>query len=443
VKSPVVVAVSGGLDSCVLFHLLRFPGAGPLELAQPGGADAGEVRLVAAHFDHRMRAGSEDDALWLRGLCAAWGVELVTGRASSPPVSEGEARAARYAFLDQVRHDVGAKRVATAHHADDQAETILFRMFRGTGPEGLRGIRSEREDGVWRPLLGVWRDELLAHARAVGLAWREDPTNTDLGFARNAIRHRVLADAERLVAPGARRGLVRFAERAARDEEGWESLIPTLVRGLAPERGPDGVRFDRDGLLALHPAVRARVLRALLFELDLRPGADVTELAVDFASVAESGRGIDLGGAVRLRRELDRLALVRRRSEPSGPDRSVVIPGPASGSGEGVLAGRSVWVRWGEAATPERGLVERFLPGGLRFPLVVRGWEDGDRIRTASGVRKLKRVFLDARVPAPERRRLPVLADAEGDVLWIPGVARAHPSGGVASGRDALPIGIG
>jgi tRNA(Ile)-lysidine synthase len=442
VTAPVVVAVSGGLDSCVLLHLLRFPGAGPLTLDQPGSAGRGPVRLVAAHFDHGMRPGSEADALWLRGLCAAWGVELVAGVAASPPTSEAEARAARYVFLEEVRDAVGARRIATAHHADDQAETVLFRMFRGTGPEGLRGIRSERADGVWRPLLGVWRDQLLDHAHAVGLAWREDPTNVELGFARNAIRHRVLPDAERLVAPGARRALLRFAERSARDEEGWESLIPTLVEGLTPERGLDGVRFDRDGLLSLHPAVRARVLRALLFEFGLRPGADVTELAVDFVSVADSGRGIDLGGAVRLRRELDRLALVRATPEPEGPDRSVVIPGPASGSGEAVLAGRSVWVGWGDAVTPERGPVERFLPDGLRFPLVVRRWEDGDRIRTASGARKLKRVFLDARVPAPKRRRLPVLADAEGEVLWVPGVARAPAGGGVAGG-DTLPIGIG
>lgn len=440
---PVVVAVSGGLDSCVLLHLLRFPGVGPLSLAQPGAAGPGPVDLVAAHFDHRMRSGSEEDALWLRGLCAAWGVQWVAGRAATPPASEAGARAARYAFLEQVRQEVGAELIATAHHADDQAETVLFRMFRGTGPEGLRGIRSERADGVWRPLLGVWRDQLLGHARAVGLTWREDPTNAELGFARNALRHRVLPDAERLVAPGARRALVRFAERAARDEEGWESLIPTLVEGLAPERGPDGVRFDRVGLLSLHPAVRARVLRALLLELGLRPGADVTELAVDFVSVADSGRGIDLGGAVRLRRELDRLALVREGPEPSGPDRTVVIPGPSSGSAEGSLAGRSVWVGWGDAATPERGTVERFLPERLRFPLVVRAWEDGDRIRTASGARKLKRLFLDARVPAPERRRLPVLADAEGDVLWVPGVARVHSGDDVTHVGDALPIGIG
>lgn len=438
--ATVVVAVSGGLDSCALLHMLRFPNDWSL---LPDDAGPRSTRLVAAHFDHRMRPGSAADALWLRGLCAAWDVELVTAAAMRPPSSEAEARSARYAFLEHVRRAAGARAVATAHHADDQAETVMFRLLRGTGPAGLEGVRRERGDGVWRPLLDVWRDDLLAYARRVGLGWREDPTNAEVGFARNALRHRILPEVEERIAPGARRALVRFAARAAQDEEGWESLMPGLIDTLRPERGPQGARIDRAGLLALHPAVRARVIRALALELGLTAGSEVTGLAVDFAASAESGRALDLGGSVVLRRELDRLALIRRAG-PVPNDRSLLIPGMGAGSGHVMLSGRSVWIGWGQEAVERASLVERFATETLRFPLTVRAWEAGDRIRTRAGRRKLKRVFLEARVPAPERRRVPVVADGKGDVLWVPGVARAagERREGGASDRDWLPIGV-
>ena len=428
-----VLAVSGGLDSTVLLHLARF--AWPAKRAP---------RLVVAHFDHRIRPGSRGDARWLRGLCRAWGLELVTGAAERPPGSEAEARDRRYAFLRAVGRTVGASHVATAHHADDQAETVLFRMLRGTGPAGLRGVRALREDGLWRPLLAVWRDELEGYAEAYGLGWRDDPTNERLDYARNALRHRIIPDAERLVAPAARQSLVRFAHQAAVDEEGWESLMPGLVESLGVVRNRDGIRMDRAAFLTHHPAVRARVLRWLLAELNLTPDANHTARAVAFAASGRSGRSLELGGGVRLRRELDRLALVRPPDDVLSGDRPVVIPGAGSGRAEAVLGGRAVRVAWGAGAASAVEVVERFDGDALRFPLSVRAWENGDRMRTRNGVRKLKRVFLEARIPAPERRRLAVLSDAEGEVLWIPGVARARvalvPDG--QSGEDVLPIGV-
>ncbi len=409
-----VLALSGGLDSTVLAHLARF--------AWPGEPP----RIVAAHFDHGMRPGSDEDAHWLRSLCRAWDLELIVGAAERPPESEAEARARRYAFLHEVRDAVNARVVATAHHADDQAETVLFRLLRGTGPAGLRGVHAFREDGVWRPLLAVWREDLSIYASLHGLEWREDPSNLALGYARNALRHRILPDAEELVAPGARNALVRFAEQAAFDEEGWASLMPGLLASADVERGPDGIRLHRDALLAQHPAVRARMLRALAAELDHVPGAHQTARAVAFMASGRSGRTLELGGGVVLKRDLDRLVLSRVAAEPSLPDRAVAIPGASSGRGRALLAGRTIQVSWAAGARLDAPVVERFAVDALRYPLIVRAWEDGDRMITRHGVRKLKRVFLDARVPASERRRHPVLADAEGQVLWIPEVARAR-----------------
>jgi len=453
--APLVVAVSGGLDSCALLHLCRFT--------------APTVRLVVAHFDHRMRPGSAGDAHWLRGLAAAWEVDLVTGAARVPPTNEAAAREMRYRFLDEVRRGEGADRVATAHHADDQAETVLFRLARGTGPSGLRGVRTERRSGVWRPLLGVWREDLVDYAREVGLRWREDPTNAEIDFARNAVRHRILPELERLVAPEARRALVRFADLATRDEEGWDSVIPSIVDGLSPEwRQHGGVSLDRAGLVRLHPAVRARVLRSLFDTLGLRAGRVVTDLAVRFTAMADSGRALDVGRGVTLRRDLDRIVLDvslspegavsagRMATSTPGPaassgpggasvhrGRSLVplnIPGPQPGSGVVVLAGREVRVAWGDASVDPDGVhIERFAPDALGFPLEVRGWRAGDRIRTRAGERKLKRIFLEARIPRLDRHAWPVVADARGAVLWVPGIVRSISAPAAGGGR-ALAI---
>jgi tRNA(Ile)-lysidine synthase len=428
-----VVAVSGGLDSVVLLHLLRF--GSPLE----------GVELHAAHFDHAMRAGSRDDMRWVVGLCRAWGVELHAGRADAPPASEEEAREARYDFLGHVRTGVGARLVLTAHHADDQAETVLFRALRGTGRTGLGGIPARRDPGLWRPLLGFWREELERYAERARISWREDPTNTRLHYARNALRRRIIPEIEQLVAPRARRALVRLADLAREDEAGWESVLPTLMAPLGPTPDARGVSVDRSALLELHPAVRARILRALATDLGVRLDETGTRLAVDFAGSAASGRRIELGGGWTLVRELDRLVL---RAGPVVPaDQPLRIPDVGPGEGQALLAGERVAVAWGDLGDDASGRaalrhVERFDPTTLRFPLFVRAREPGDRIRLAGGTKKVKKLFLERRMPEARRGRTPLVVDAEGEVLWIPEVARAEPPPGRLS-RGALGIGIG
>jgi tRNA(Ile)-lysidine synthase len=423
-----VVAVSGGLDSVVLLHLLRS--------AAPVG-----VRLVAAHFDHAMRPESAGDALWVRGLTQAWGVEAREGRARAPITSEAEARDARYAYLESVRVASGARLVLTAHHADDQAETVLFRALRGTGQAGLTGMASLR-GAIFRPLLSMWRSELEAYAQSQALSWREDATNASLGYARNALRRSVLPDIERLVAPGARRALVRLADLAREDEAGWQSVLPAILATRGREEG-DGIRSAESAKLAgLHPAVMARVLRSMVAGVGGSMNEDATRRTVGFVMTARSGQSIDLGQGVTLRKDLERIGVTRRTDVPV--DRHLVIPDAGPGSGSARLSGRDVPVSWGRLdATPGR-LIAAFDPARLRFPLAVRAREPGDRIRVTQGPRsvskKVKRLLLERRIPSPERACIPLVIDAAGDVLWIPGIARAP---GSESDADGLCIGIG
>lgn len=405
---PVLVALSGGLDSLVLLHLLRF------------GKGLPPVRLHAAHFDHRMRSDSGSDAEWVKGLCRGWDVPLHLGLADAVSASEEEAREKRYEFLLGVKDEVGARWLLTAHHADDQAETVLFRIFRGTGLPGLAGIPRQRSPGVYRPLLPFSREKLEDYASFHGIRHRQDHSNQDVSIPRNYLRHRVLPQVEKEVAPGARKSLQRLARLARENEEAWGSLLPGILKGIV-EESDRGIVVVRSALLTYHPAVQGRVLRQLV----QRHGITLTEAGtrgvLEFTRTGASGRSFQLPGGLRIRREFDTFLL--EPDQASGEDRPLMIPGLEAGSGEADLGGERLSVSWG-GPRGEAFEAETLLdPEALAFPLRMRGWVPGDRITLPYGSKKLKKLFAEAGVPAGARSRVPVLVDAEGRVLWVSGVA--------------------
>jgi tRNA(Ile)-lysidine synthase len=423
----VVVALSGGADSVVLLHLLRFA---------PGGPD---VSLSAVHVDHAMRRSSEGDARWVRGLCSAWDVPLEMHRLDPAPRTEAGAREARYAALEAARNRLGARWVATAHHADDQAETVLFRAARGTGLAGLRGIARRRSPGVWRPLLSFRRSELRGYAEAHGLAWREDPTNV-LPLARNLIRSRVLPALTEAVGPGVAWALADLARRAASAEAAWRSLEAGLLEQVDARGEPGGHSVERAGLLALHPGVAGRVLRALARRAGSSLGESGTRRGVEFIRSGRSGAWIPLTGDLTLRRELDRLVVARR--EEGSEDVEVVVDGRQDGAATACLGGSRYRLSWRVGVGPPAEGEWSARLADLVLPLRVRGWRPGDRVRLAYGSKKLKKVLLEARIPSARRRSLPVVVDAAGAVLWVPGVVAAATAAPGPETNETLTIGI-
>jgi tRNA(Ile)-lysidine synthase len=434
----VLVALSGGLDSVVLLHLLR------------GAAPALGIRVAAAHFDHRMRAGSAADAAWVAGLCRAWDVPLQRAAAEPGLAGEAAARAARYAFLHAAAERGGARWIATAHHRDDQAETVLFRILRGTGLRGLRGIPARR-DAILRPLLGFRRHELEAYAAAARLRHREDPTNRGGRYARNRIRHQLLPRLE-AVAPGAAEALAELAAAAAAAEAGWDWVLDRLERRAVI--GDDGrdIQLARERLLSYHPHVRARLLRRLLRRIGSSPDRPGTRAALEFIRGGRSGGEVHLPGGVRLAREFDRI-LLRRTAAPSAADCPLTIAGPGAGQGTLQAGGVPYHVRWSTGpfgpAGPEAGgagaagaeLTAEFDASALAFPLRLRGWLPGDRVRLRYGTKKLKKLFAERRVERARRAARPVLSGADGTIIWVVGLARgegAEP----APDRPVFRIGV-
>lgn len=411
-----LVAVSGGVDSVVLLHLLRFNPA------------LAHVALTAAHFDHRMRPGSPDDALWLAGLCRAWEVPLLTRAAAAPLTGETDAREARYRFLRRAAADGGADLILTAHHADDQAETVLFRILRGTGVGGLRGIPSRTPTGLVRPLLPFWRDEIEAYATGAGLRWRKDPTNESPDPARNRLRLEILPAIERHIAPGARRNLVRLAELARESEEGWRRMVNDAI-GVVATRHGSGWSVDREKLREYDSTLAARVVRTLLEDQGVVPSRSGTRSALQFITDAPSGRELQLASGLRVRTEFDRATLVVDTPPPEDTAFQIEpVPPGQTLSGEFVLAGRRYAVEarcGGESAAPrppEHGWRVEIPTAEVRFPLEFRGRRPGDRLRTRTGRKSLKKLMIDGRIPRGERRSVPVLADATGRILWVAGI---------------------
>ena len=407
----ILVGVSGGVDSLALLHLLRFsPGLPATE-------------LVVGHLDHGMRSESDADALWVRGWATAWGLECRLGRAETRLSSEEEARYARYAFFERERKALWARWVLTAHHADDQAETILFRIIRGTGLHGLEGIPEKRAPGILRPLLPFTRDRLSEYAVAAGIRPRVDMSNEDPRFARNIIRNEILPRLESVIAPGARRSLLRLGRIARREEAAWKSILKDLVRDLVTEEDDVRIEIKRVEFLGHDEAVRARILRELAGRLGATLSEAGTRSALAFTSAGASGHGHPISGTVRLVRSFDRLVFCHT-SDP-GTNRTLDIEGLGNGRGAFLIGGRDWSVTWCLGRGPVSPWVERFSVSGLQFPVTLRGWRSGDRMQYSYGSKKLKKIFGEKRVGLEERSRAPVVVDGKERVLWIPGVARS------------------
>jgi len=422
----VVVAFSGGPDSTALL-------AGLAELAPRLGAE-----VVAAHLDHGLDPGSAGRAEAARGIAGRLAVPVVVERRPVAALrrkaesAEAAARRVRYQFLDEVRRGRGTRWVATAHHRDDQAETVVLRLLFGSGLAGLAGIRPV-DGAVVRPLLGCGRDELRAALAESGLQPVADPTNDDLAVPRNRVRHRLLPALAMLDSLDSKeaygddrlvRQLARLADRARGAGRRLERLLEAR---FAPE---PGASLGRGDLEELPEPLLAWALAALHRRAGAPYPASRAARAELLRQLARGARvGCDCGGGWHWRTstgpggEGERVELERVRAAARGFSYTLQVPGEVE------VPEISARIRLRQTAVEPwmfRGAAHRaalVLPLQAGGAVTVRNRRPGDRVVPlgAPGSRRLKDLLIDRRMPREERDRLPLLC-VDGRIAWVPGV---------------------
>ena len=372
----VICAVSGGADSVALLFSLYL-------LKEKLG-----ITLEAAHFNHHLRGEESDrDEAFVREFCNRYDIPLHLGGAAVTAGKKGleaAARDARYAFLRAL-----PGKVATAHTADDNAETVLLHLIRGTGLKGLGGI-TPVSGNVIRPMLLITRQEVENFLEEWCLAHIEDSSNEGNAFLRNRLRHRVMPLLKE-ENPRIGENLSAMALRLRQDED--------CLAGQA--------EFDRlpgvEELKSMHPAVRGRCLEKFLKETGVREPEQVHITATEKLLYSpKPSASVNLPGGITVARNYDRLEYRTERL----PLEAVTLTCP----GEGVFGDYRI------LCTPAEEIVNgedtvTVCPCG---PITVSSRKSGDRIRLFGGSKSLKKLFIDRKIPAAYRDRIPVVRDEQG-----------------------------
>ncbi|MDC0708073.1 tRNA lysidine(34) synthetase TilS [Stigmatella sp. ncwal1] len=398
-RGSVLLAVSGGVDSTALL-------LGTALVRERLG-----LTVEVATLDHGLRPEAMEEvrtverlAALQKMICHVRPLHLKAGSGL-----EMRAREARYAALEEVCLERGLAAIATAHTASDQAETLLMRLARGASLRGATGILSTRGMLV-RPLLELTREDMEHFMREQGMGFAVDPMNADPRYLRSRIRHTVLPALTQAVGYPVTERLASFARLAAEDD----ALLQSLAHAAWDRLTCDGGGLDAVGLRALELPLRRRVLARLLAEA----GAvvDAATLGRVLEAVAR-GRATTLSQGLQLRASGGLVRCVRAAVARASMA-ALSLEGPGA-SGTWAETGWHFEVR--EREECPGSLVLR-LSEETCWPLTVRLRRPGDRLRGKSGSRKLQDVFVDLRVPAERRDLLPVVVDARGEVLWVPGL---------------------
>ena len=391
-------AVSGGRDSMALLSFLE-------QLA----AEKGFI-LHAAHYNHVLRRSADRDEDVVRLWCADRHIPLACGTcdvrawAREQGASlEDAARTLRYRFLEETADRVGAQRIATAHHVQDNAETVLLHLLRGTGLRGLGGIAPVR-GRVVRPFLETDRRDIDAYVEENNIPYVEDESNADITFARNRLRIEVMPLLEKL-APGS---TARIAGAAAilREEE---NHLAQESAGLLPPAEEDKISLPVNTLMSRDLAIRRRLVRSMAQQL----GVGLTAAQTDAVLALGSGGFLDLPDGLQAYRQAHRLTL-RRLSPPPEP--------LELHAGKQLWGGHTVRVAvTAEGLPPERNSAA-LSADKITGPLTIAAWDGTGRLAVENGSRSIKRLFADQGIPADQREEHPALY-CDGKPVAVLGVA--------------------
>lgn len=415
----VLVAVSGGRDSVALMHAL---------LALRAHL---KITIVIGHFNHRLRAKhAQRDQHFVESCAERANVRCVVGsgnvraRARRDGLSiEEAARAARYEFFAGLRKKEGIDVVATGHMLDDQAETVLMRILKGSGLTGVAGIRPVFEYGglrVIRPLIDLSRADIDAYVSARDLCYVEDETNQDERFVRNKIRSQVVPYLQDQINPQVKYALARFAASAQPDSEYMHGEALKVYPDIVRARARDLVVLKKAAFVRLHPALQFRVFARALSELQ---AAEELTFRHWQTFQTDLGRGrkcsFTLGDDVRIHQHYDEIIIARQGASREGvlisvgPEETVDIPSRA-------IRIEARRVPAADISYSRRATIEYFDCSTLTFPLRIRTRSDGDALIPLGmkGKKKVKDILIDKKVPLYKRSDA-LVVESGGRIVWL------------------------
>ncbi|MCC6502398.1 MAG: tRNA lysidine(34) synthetase TilS [Deltaproteobacteria bacterium] len=417
----VVAAVSGGADSVVMLHLL-------IELSEELG-----LKVIVAHMDHGLRGReSKRDHDFVKALAQKCGLEFTSVRLEKGALkgtgasAQEAARLKRYAFLEKSAAKYKAQRVALGHTADDQAETVLMRLLKGSSLSGLSGIPPKR--GIFiRPLISSSRSSIEEYAKARSISFVTDSSNLTTKYLRNSVRLELIPYLEKKYNPSVKEALARTSSVLSNDDDFIEKAADRAFASALIEKNSLSLIFDRARLLRAHRALSARIFLKAIHSLGAEAGAASSHVEAFFGILKgkSPNASISLPCGLHARREYKRL-IVSREAPPGGIHGVFLkIPGMTVIEGSGAIRAEikrppkkfktGPQVAWFDC--------DALLEAG---ELSVRQASPGDRMTPfgMDGTRKLKDIFIDAKVPLAQRKTTPVVTSGS-EVIWLAGLRQS------------------
>jgi tRNA(Ile)-lysidine synthase len=417
-RDRIVVAVSGGPDSVCLLDVLS--------CLRPDL----QLGLVVAHFDHGLRPDEDrDETRFVASLAAVRNLPFETKSARLDPRGgslEDRARTARYRFLEEVRRRFSAEKIALGHQRNDQAETVLMRLLRGSGTGGLSGIAPIRDERVIRPILELSRHEIETYLRNRRLSFKTDPTNREERFLRNRIRSRMIPSLEQYQ-PQVIDILAQTADILREDHAYLEKVAQEWLNQRMQAQPTGSVEIDVAQFLELPPAIGKRVIRHCVDHV--RDGlSGVTWRHINAVCQLAGGRRSQ--GTIRLpkglvvQRTYGRLSF-GKGSPAISEDYLYILKGPGRYHIKDVSSSLFVEEMCGRLPSFSEGdpWTAYFDARKISYPLVLRNFKPGDKFVPLGmdGHKKVKDLFIDRKLPRPVRSRLPILLSGES-ILWVCGM---------------------
>ncbi len=421
----VLVGVSGGPDSVALVHALH------------NLAEALQIEVFAAHLNHSLRKReSDEDAEFVGTLAENLGLTAVIKKrdiacyALQHKLSaQAAAREVRYRFFAETAKRLKCNKLATGHNANDQAETVLFHFLRGSGLAGLGGIPPVRDGWITRPLIEIPRARIEEYCKENGLKTRLDRSNLKSVYTRNKLRLELIPLLEREYNPNLVETLGRTSE-IMRDEENYlEGLTAEFWTQTCLKEEPDQAIFGLDRFLALPTVWQRRIIRRAWVNLagtEQNLGFGHLTNAIDLLKTGSTGSGLNLPMSIRLSKSYGQFTLSRSVDDKENLTYTyeLKIPGLTQlpERGEAILT-----------EIREEGLDFSAKPGRdeimidfdlVNLPLIVRNRKPGDWFQPCGfeGSKKLKKFFIDSKIPQRERESIPVLVNGDDRIIWVVGL---------------------